>query len=274
MAATTNLRTVWLTLRATNYTTAILMSAMKQLDGMITQQKNMALAQIEMGKSALMAGTMFTVLGQQIGGTGGKMLSLTGNFMQIMGIMSMVAGITKALSMAQMQNTVTVFGMDLSYQSLAISIGAAFAVFMIMSYALQSFPKWADAVIAAIMGIVAALILLFTWENITTMGLAMVGGLAGGAAAAGLAASGVLGGGAPSYQMGTMSVPHTGLAMLHEGEVVYNPHTGTPAAAGGMGGTTVIDASMNVETMNTKMDKDDMNDIMKKQSRTIAMNNR
>jgi hypothetical protein len=41
-----------------------------------------------------------------------------------------------------------------------------------------------------------------------------------------------------------------------------------------MGGTTVIDASMNVETMNTKMDKDDMNDIMKKQSRTIAMNNR
>ena len=276
MSSTSNLRTIWLTLRATNYTTAILTSLSRQLDGVMMQQKNMALMQLEMGKSALMAGTMFTVLGQQMGGVGGKVLSMTGQFLQFGGVISMVSGIVNMMSAANMQNTVSVLGMDMSYQMLAVSIAAAFATFLIMTTLLQSFPEWAKIAVTAIGAIVTALLVLYSAEIMASGGLMLFAGLlgvAGGATAAG--AMSMISPSTPSYQFGTRMVPATGLAMLHKGEVVYNPSTGRPTGiANESGGGTIIDASMNVETLNTKMDTDDMNDIMRKQARTIAMNNR
>jgi hypothetical protein len=80
------------------------------------------------------------------------------------------------------------------------------------------------------------------------------------------------------HQMGTRQVAETGPALLHKGEVVYNPSTGRPTQvgndlAGGSGGTS-IDASMHVDTINTKMDTEELNDFVRKQQRTIAQNNR
>ena len=275
MAATSNLRTVWLTLRATNYTTAVLTSVMRQMDGMMTAQRNMALTQMEMGKSALMAGTMFTVLGSQIGGTGGKLLSMTGQFMMIAGLMNMVTGIMSALSKANMEQQVTVLGLTMSYRTLAISMGAAFASFMIAYELLQGMPKWATAVIAVVLGIAAAFWALYVAESAASFGIAAVMG--GAAAAAAMVTAGGFMGGAPHYQMGTRMVPFTGLGMLHRGEVVYNPATNRPSGImteGGAGKTTVIDATMHVDTINTKMDKEEMSEYVRKQSRTIAQNNR
>lgn len=274
--SSTSLRTVWLTLRATNYTTAALTGCLNQINGLIKGQTNLAMAQIQLGKSALMAGTMFQVLGQQMGGTAGQVLSLTGNFMQIAGIMSMVSGTLQVLQGVEWANTMTVFGMTISYQNLAIAIAAAFASFMIFYQLFKGLPTWSTAVIAAIMGIVAALWAWYVAESAVTWGIA---GIMGGAAAAAALATANSMQASTGHQMGTRMIGVTGPAILHRGEVVYNPSTGRPTQvgndlAGGFGGTRIIDASMHVDTLNTKMDTEELDRALKKQGRTLAQNNR
>ena len=275
--SSTSLRTVWLSLRATNYTTQVITGCLNQINGLITKETNLAMAQIQLGKSALMAGTMFQVLGNQMGGTAGQILSLTGNFMQIGGIMSMVSGVMQTLNGVEWTNTITVLGQKVAYQDLAIAIAAAFASFMIFYQLFKGMPTWATAVIAVIMGVAAAFWALYVAESAATWGIAGIMG--GAAAAAALATATSMTTATTPHQMGTRMVGATGPAFLHKGEVVYNPATGRPTQVGndlasGNGGGTMIDASMHVDTLNTKMDEEQLQNALKKQGRTIAQNNR
>jgi hypothetical protein len=276
--SSTSLRTIWLSLRATNYTTQVFTNILSQMNGLITKEASLNIAQINLGKSALSAGLMFGVLGGQMGGTGGQLLTLTGNFMMIGGVMSMVSGIVQSLSTANMAHTITVMGMTISYQNLTIAIAAAFASFMIFYQLFKNMSPWATAVIAVIMGIAAALWALYVAESAASWGIAGIMG--GAAAAAALATANNMMGQAPTYATGTRMVGQTGPAIVHQGEVIYNPSTGRPTQVGndlqgGMGGgVTTIDASLHDNIINTKMSDEQLNDALRKQGRKIANDRR
>jgi hypothetical protein len=278
MASSTSLRTIWLTMRATNYTSHVFTSILSQMNGLIAKEAALNLAQISLGKSALSVGIMFGVLGGQIGGIGGQVLSLTGYFMIFGGALSMASGLIQSLSTVNWAHTASVLGMTISYKNLAIAVTAAFASFMIFYHLFQGMPTWATAIIAIVMALAAAFWALYVAETAATWGIAGIMG--GAAAAAAVVTAQSYMGQSSSFATGTRMVGATGPAILHRGEVVYNPSTGRPTQVGndlhgGMGGgVTTIDASLHVDTLNTKASEEQLNELLRKQGRKLANDQR
>lgn len=275
----TNLRTIWLTLRATNYTTAVFTNVITNLTNFDSATKRAINSSLMLGKSAMAVGMITGVLGQQLGGTAGQILTYVSYTMYAVGAMAYAKAGIIVLNTILIKHGIIMGAVIINWQTLAVAIGAAVAAFLIVMAITNTFGKTAGLVTGltiAIMGLVVALIALKAIASGgTSLGLdaavmAGVGAIAGGMA--GMVYAG-------THQMGTRMVGATGPAFLHKGEVIYNPSTGRPTQVGndlqgnvGMG--SMIDASMHIDNVNTKMDIEEMNKLLKKQGRTIAQNNR
>jgi hypothetical protein len=271
--SSTSLRTIWLTLRATNYTTAVFTNVITNMQGLDAAQKQAINSSLNLGKSAFAAGMLFNVLGTQMGGTAGKVLTYASYMMYLVSALSyMRAGIIAATAFMQ-NHAIIVHLLSSSYVQLGIAMAgimAAFLIFVMLKDSLGTIP----ALLIAI-GVAAAAIAVSLW--LAAGGMAgLTAGVSGYSGAASMwalrAASTIVG----NAQMGTRMVPATGMMMVHQGEVIYNPATGRPTQVGneiqnGLGGSTMIDASMHIDTLNTKMSKEELEEALRKQGRKIAV---
>lgn len=273
MATSTSLRTIWITIRAVNYATNTFNQLIGQMADLQKKEAGIIQQNFNLAKSALSAGILFQVLGQQIGGVGGQFLNYGAYVMYAISALNLLQGVQKFVESGMLSHQVVVFGLTMSYQALYMSIAAAVGVFLVLYQALSAMKNPVADAIAIVGGLIAVLIALVALEGAASMGLALVGIAAG--AAGGLALAQQVG----SFQMGTRMAETTGPAIIHHGEVIYNPSTGRPTQVGndlrgGIGGTTTIDASMHVDTLNTKASEEDLNNILLKQGRKIANDQR
>jgi hypothetical protein len=65
--ASTNLRTVWITLRATNYTAQFFNAVIRPCDSLSFAEKKLITQQLRLGNAAMSAGIMFNTRGDQMG---------------------------------------------------------------------------------------------------------------------------------------------------------------------------------------------------------------
>jgi hypothetical protein len=268
----TSLRTIWIEIRAMNYAVNTLNDVLRQLTTLQKGQDLTAISCFNMAKAAMSAGILFSVLGSQVGGTAGQFLQYASYLMYGVAAMQALLGIMKLQNLAMLTQTITVRGLSIAYWELFLPVIAAVGVFIALQGYLGALPA---ALLGAAAG--AAVLAAILWYaagavSVMSFGTAAIVGAAALAAAAGVAYS------LSPHQMGTRMVGETGPAFLHKGEVVYNPSTGRPTQIGndlaGSGSTTHIDASMHVDTLNTKMDTEELDRLTKKQARVIALNNR
>ena len=254
-----SLRTIWIEIRAVNYAVNVLNDVLRQLNGVQLGQDATAMSCFNMAKAALSAGVLFGILGQQLGGTYGQFLQYASYAMYAVAAIEAVTGALKAMSVA---NIAAAQYMLTVWAPVIAPIVAFTAVFLALKGILGDIPALIAAIVAACLAFIAALIV------INALGGRPLLDFAG--------AIGNIGGLVP-HQMGTRQVAETGPALLHKGEIVYNPSTNRPtgyAPTGAGGGMVNNDNSMNIGTVNTKMDTEELADMVKKQQRTMALNNR
>lgn len=277
-----NLKTIWISLRAVNYTTAVFTNVIANLAGLQSAESKVINASLNLGKAATGTAIMFNVLGNQIGGTGGQMLTYASYVMFAVSAMSYAKAAILFLNAKLLEHHIYVNMASASWKGLGMAIGAAVGAFMLVVMITQQFGKAAGMVTGLALAIIGLTIALIAFKAISTWGstLALDLGLMAGV---GMAAGGIAGmvyAGTQGHAMGTRMIGRTGPAMLHQGEVVYNPSTGRPTQVGndlngGMGGgVTTIDASMHVGTLNTKASEEQLNEILRKQGRRIANDQR
>jgi branched-subunit amino acid transport protein AzlD len=266
MATSTSLRTIWITIRAVNYAT----NTFNQLIGQMAelQKKEAGIIQMNMNlaKSAMSAGILFQVLGQQIGGVAERFLNYGAYVMYAISALNLLQGVQKFVASGMLAHQVTVFGLTMSYQMLYLSIAAAVGVFMILYQVLSAMKNPVADAIAIIGGLIAVLIALIALEGAASMGLALVGIAAG--AAGGLALAQQYG----AFQMGTRMVGATGPAIVHHGEIIYNPATNRPTQVGTDlaregGESNVWHVPITIENVHTKAEIDDVDEQMRKSLR-------
>lgn len=270
-----SLRTIWISIRATNYAVNTMTGLINQINLAATAEQSLTVSNLNMMKSAMSAGILFGVLGDQIGGVGGQLLHFASYSMYGMAILQGLSAAMRILDSDMLTTTATSIGLEIAWWQVFVAIGAAAGIFMLLKDNVGVIAAGLLAIAAAAAILAVALWSSATAESIMSWGAAAV---AGGAAIAGAAAAGLHAAGA--FPMGTRMVEQTGPAILHRGEVVYNPATGRPTQigndlnAGTGGGLTTIDASIHANTINTKVDTEELSDIVKKQGRKIANDRR
>lgn len=182
--------------------------------------------------------------------------------------------ITGKQTIVQIGNLTITRAQVIAYTKLALAVGAAFGIFYTIFTLLKGINPIFSAAIAVVLALAAALIKLYIAESFATLGVAAVAGAAGAGLAAVTAAT-------YGFQMGTRSAPYTGLAMIHKGEVVYNPATERPTQIAADirrgkkdGSVTRQDVRINIDTVNTKSDIDDFNEKVSRTLRRGMRNNR
>lgn len=270
----TNLRTVWITLRATNYTAQAFSAVARQCDWLDDKEKKLMSQNLRLGTAALSAGMMFNTMGDQMGGAGGEMMKQASIMMYIIGVLGYLKAGYIMLTGINWAHMTSVLGLDMSYKMLALSAAAAFGAFLLVYNVLMAMNNPAfSAIVTVILAIAAALWALFVAESAATMGVALaIGGAAAGAA---LATAKQMG----TFQMGTRMVSATGPVIAHKGEILYNPSTGRPTQVqndlqGGGASTSVYEMPIMIENVHTKADIDDLDSEMRKAWRRIATRRR
>lgn len=160
-----------------------------------------------------------------------------------------------------------VLGLTYTYRGLAMAIGQALAGFTIAYMILSQFDGPARIAVAAIMLIVGALVALWAIESAASMGIALVAGGVAAAGAVGLATSFT---NPSSYAVGTRMVEQTGPAILHRGELVYNPSVNRPAGIekevmgnGGNGRSAPSNVTVNFSgDINTRASVEDIDTVV------------
>ena len=275
----TNLKTIWLTIRATNYTTQVFTNVISNMSSLEAAEKKAINSSLNLGKSSMAAGILFSVMGNQIGGTAGQLLNYASYGMYAVSAMSYLKAATMFLNAQLVAHNIILELTITNWQALGIAIMAAIGAFLLVVYITQTFGKAAGMVTGlaiAIIGLTIALIAfkaIATWGASTALDLGLMAGI-------GMAAGGI--GGmiyAGSHAMGTRMAGVTGPAMIHKGEVIYNPATGRPTQVGNDlankgGSLTTIDASMHIDTLNTKASEEELSEIIRKQGRKIANDRR
>lgn len=147
---------------------------------------------------------------------------------------------------------------DISMKKLAISTALALGVFGAVFAILKDMHPAISAAIAIILALAAAFIKLYIAESFATLGVAAIAGAAGATIATGYAM-------AHGFQQGTRSAPYTGLAMVHRGEVIYNPATGSPTQVGNelgqeRSGVTYQQVKVKIDNVNTRADIEDLDE--------------
>lgn len=275
--ASTNLRTIWITLRAANYTTNVFTNVIQNCSSLEASEKKLINASLNLGKASMSAGILFGVLGSQIGGTSGQILSYVSYMMYAVSAFSYLKAGILLLNSFLGQHAAIVNFLSSAYFRLAFATAAGFAIFFLLKDWLGPIPALLLAIgAAAAIMLIPLLLAAGAMSTLTWGGASMAG--AAGISALGSATSGIMGM-VTGFQTGTRMVGKTGPALLHHGEVIYNPSTGRPTQvgndlAGGIGGTTMIDASMHVDTLNTKASEEQLNELLRKQGRKIANDRR
>jgi hypothetical protein len=284
------LRTIWIALRAVNYTDRAFQATMLNLDNLTKKEAIIAQATHRAAVQGLMAGMMWMTFGGMLGQAGMEMARTTTAlkpFVNAVDSLAKTMGQSEALRtfvsiLLLAVSALMIFGgaammvkaiqdlewlpsvgrMIAAHQVLAGAIGAVTAGFMIFIIIGQIIGKQAGAVVAGIAAITAALLALAVAMNIVSLGtltpLQLATFAAGAAMAAGVMALG-------KYQMGTRSAGKTGLALVHKHEVIYNPTTNRPTQIGndlsrGGGETNFYEMPVTIETVNTKADIDDLDE--------------
>ena len=158
-------------------------------------------------------------------------------------------------------------------QMVAISAGAGLGIFLALEPILGALP-------AALFGVAAAFALLAVqlWlsahaMSILTWGLAAIAGTAAIAGAMAMASN------VGNFGSGTTFVRRTGTALVHEGEVVYNPRTQSPREIfndvnrGERGASSQI-INITIENVHTKADIDDLDEVFGRKLRLGMRSNR
>jgi hypothetical protein len=159
-------------------------------------------------------------------------------------------------------NSVKILGM--SYKMLGVAISGAFAGFSIAYSILQNVNPVMSATIGIILALIAAVVILKSVFG-DFSGLA---GLAIGGAAAGAFVASAQGYLTPkSFAIGTRMITNTGPALLHRGEIVYNPSVNRPAGvekevmgASSRGNPSNVTVNFNGD-INTKASVEDMDNV-------------
>jgi len=313
------LKTIWITMRAIDYTGRVFERAIKNIQNLSKEQKKLAIASLRSGIEAFRAGMMWATLGQMLFQSGIEMAATTktlkpladmfkslndtlskneglrvllsllmilgGLLMMVYGATLALAGVGKILYAVQilqtkgfaamiasilgLQGPLTALQMQLLMVGLAAGIG--FALFFLLKDSLGPIPAMLIAVAVAV-GILAIQLWLAAGAmSVLTWGLAAI---AGAAALAGVVAmvAGVTG-----KQMGTMSMPYTGLVLAHQGEVIYNPATHRPTQVGNdleregqVPSQTFYDMPIRIENVHTKAEFDDVDEKLRKALRKGA----
>jgi hypothetical protein len=222
-----------------------------------------------MANAAMSAGIMFQTLGDQIGGTMGKMLGTASQAMYMVMAFGYIKAILPILRAEFWKSTMTIGTTEVALWKVALAGGAAFGAFAIAMQVFRGLDTPILILITVLAALAAILWAVFIAESAVTWGIAAA---IGGVAAAGAA---TIASRYTSHAMGTRMVGATGPAILHQGEVVYNPSTGRPTQIGndlqGGGGRTVVyEQPINIEEVNTKADVDDLDEKLRKSLRKSA----
>jgi hypothetical protein len=291
-AGTMGLRTIWISLRAVNYTSQVFKDLIRdtkllsETEAKLTKQTMMA------GQHALSAGLMWTVLGQSIDDSITKHLTSIGVLQDVasatkpyiaallttLGVIQMLYGVEQMYIALKGSKLVTIYAEALAVNILAsswktafIAMGAATAIFFVLKDTLGTVPALLIAVAVAV-GIMAVQLWIAAGAmSVLTWGLAAV---AGGLAIAGAIAAL---GGIREFPMGTRMIERTGPVIAHKGEVIYNPATNRPTQVGndmgrGAPSTTVFEMPINIEEMHTKSDFDDVDERLREGMRKVSRN--
>ena len=256
-----------------NYTVNVFNDVIRQLTVTTQSLNRCAIANLNMAKAALSAGILFSVLGSQVGGIGGQVMQFASYAMYATAALQALLAAIKFINTTNLTATIPITQMlSISVWEIVAPIAAAAAVFFFLKDSMGVIPALILAIVAACAAFIAALIII---NALGGGGLLASMSLFKGTSFDAVSKLAV----GSTYQMGTRSVPSTGFGLLHKGEVVYNPSTGRPTQvgndlAGGSGGGTMIDASMHVDNLNTRMGEEELQNALRKQSRTIAQNNR
>jgi hypothetical protein len=286
------LRTIWIALRAVNYTDFAFQKTIINLNNLMKAEEAATKATIQHAKYAAMAGMMWMSLGVMLGQAGMEMARTTTTLKPFVNV---VDSLFKTMEKSEALRTfvsilllavsaLTIFGgaammvkaiqdiawlpsvhrMIVAHQALAGALGACaagFMIFFVLKDVLGPIPAALFAVAAAMAILVVQMWMAAGAMSVLTWGLAAV---AGGAALAGAIA---VAAGAGKYQMGTRSAGATGLAFVHKHEVIYNPTTNRPTQVGndlnrGAGETNFYEMPVTIETVNTKADIEDLDKKM------------
>lgn len=274
--ASTNLRTVWITLRATNYTAQVFNAVVRQCDSLSFAEKKLITQQLRLGNAAMSAGIMFNTMGDQMGGAGGQALQMAGNMMYLLSALGYSKAIILMASHFFFDHGIVIRTVALSYTELAIAISSAIAGFIIIMMITNTFGRAAGMVAGLAMAVIG-LALAFTFLKavisggtslaIDTASMIGVGLIAGGIAGALYAYT--------SHQMGTRMIAATGPVIAHKGEIIYNPSTGRPTQtqndlANGGTSTIIYEMPITIGTVNTKADIDDVDEKIGKAIKRAA----
>lgn len=332
-----SLRTVWITLRAINYTTQAFSAISRDIGTLIKSEKKLIEHTNAMRAAALKfisAGIMFSVLGIQLGNTmfslasstaqgaaaisqlnanfamtkqsiGAAIFSilqtihvfdalnyilntirsnqvlayLVGGFALIATALAIVAGgilllkgallafvtVSKISYTWNLLNAYSLKYLDISLKSVLGSIGLAIGAFMALYAIGKQFGPWVALIVGALSLLAIAWFHVAIAEALGTAGIsAVIGGVAVGTVAGIAAGYGI-------FETGTRSVARTGPALVHKGEIVYNPASRRPTQiANDLEGTNQVSGGRTtnipivIENVNTKADFDDLDEQLRK----------
>jgi len=288
----TGLRTIWITLRAVNYTGMVFRDVIRATDTLDKEQQKLAKNTLMAGQHALSAGLMWVTLGQSIDDTMSRQVASIGVFQDVynavkpvigalitfIGIMQMLIGLERIYTtlksskiLAIYLEAVAVNILASSWRQVAVSMMAGMAIFLMLKDVLGTIPALLIAAAAAF-----ALLAIQMWiaagaMSVITWGMAAI---AGGLAIAGAiaAVSGI-----KEFPMGTRMIEATGPAIVHKGEIIYNPATNRPTQVGNdlrqqLPSTTIYDMPINIREVHTKADIDDVDERLRESWRRLAKN--
>jgi len=291
-AGTMGLRTIWISLRAVNYTMQTFKEVIRSTT-MLTQTENeLARATITTGTHALAAGLMWTVLGQSMDDSISKSISSIGVISQLIsvikpyvaalltiggviwmlvGVEQLYVGLKGSKIAAILIEKLALDELSISWLGVALAMGAAVGIFLALRGVLGTFPAMLIAVAVAV-GILAIQLWLAAGAmSVLTWGLAAIAG--------GLAISGAIAAvaGVREFPMGTRMIEQTGMAVVHKNEVIYNPATNRPLQVGndlGQGGhsTTIFEMPVHIDELNTKASVDDVDEKLRQSLHKVARN--
>lgn len=280
-ASTGSLRTIWIEIRAMNYTMNVFTDVLRQISALQQSEMACAIASLNMAKAAMSSGLLFSVLAQQIGGFGGKVLTMVSYLMYATAGFKMLSAVIEILESGQLQYlAIDTETLVMTWADLAMVIGVATAGFTLIMFVCQQFGPLAGLAVSLTMAIIG-LALAWSFLSAVVSGgatLALTATSAAGVAAIGAGIAGAIYS-MTQYATGTRMVPETGPALVHRGEVIYNPSTGRPTQVandlvGGNGGTSYSEMRVQIDTVNTKSDFDDVDQKLRKINRTVAQNRR
>jgi hypothetical protein len=282
------LRTIWIALRAVNYTDRAFQATMLNLDNLTKKEAIIAQATHRAAVQGLMAGMMWMTFGGMLGQAGMEMartttalkpfvnavdslaktmgqsealrtfvsiLLLAVSALTIFGGAAMMINAILALQQTVIWTHVAAFG------ALAIAITTAFAAFMLMYEICKTLPP----VISVLIGVILALAAAILFLRAVAGDIGVIYAVAAGAGAVGAFYGAYASATKKGFPMGTRSVGETGLALVHKHEVIYNPTTNRPTQIGndlgrGGGETNFYEMPVTIETVNTKADIDDLDE--------------